>query len=478
MEKQNPHSQEPSLDNLEELSGLNPEAMDLVNTFTSLFGIGAGMRIRQMLLDSPEFLQTLKSKSIDSDSFDSVSDIENEFSDREYVSNDSDLKAMTNVYRLQPLIKEVTADYPLIDSKVLSRLCHVESRGNSDVVNQGSKATGLTQITPIFLDDYCKRENVNANTVDLKDPKTNLEITCSNLSHYLKNQKIRSYLDKHPQRLGFVIYAIHHDGLGGALKSITTFDKFGADITEIEYNSDLHLQANHYLTSKRPYVDFLTVMQLAARVNGNLNNDSQLKRVKELNIKEHTKRIIEKTDIKPKESYEDVEYFGDSVMVGSRLYSDGKNTATAKIGEKTSVIRESAAEVSLEGKNRAVICVGHNDIAALGNLPSGKQKSKRKSYRGKIDTFIQEYIGLISDLEGRGLKVVVMIPHLVQDDNYPKYPGLRSQSRILNLLKSELARSSSSLETIDHSDKVAKLHPTTHYATWRKEMAAALEAIA
>jgi len=475
MEKQKPNMQESSLDNLEELSGLNPEAMDLVNTFTSLFGIGAGMRIRQMLLDSPEFLQTLKSKSIDSDSYDSMSDLENEFSDREYVSNDSDLKSMTNVYRLQPLIKEVTADYPLIDSTVLSRLCHVESSGKADVVHKGSKATGLTQITPIALADYCKREKIDAKTVDLKDPKTNLEITCSNLSHYLKNKKIQSYLDKHPNRLGFVTYAIHHDGLGGALRSVPTFDKFGADITEIEYNSDLYLQANHYLTSKRPYVDFLKVMQLAARVNGDVNNDSQLKRIKELNIKEHTKRILEKTDIKPKESYEDVEYFGDSVMVGSRLYSDGKNTATAKVGEKTSVIRKCAAEVSLEGKNRAVICVGHNDIAALGNCPSGKPK--RDSYMRKVDRFIEEYTGLISDLEARGLKVVVMIPHLVQDDNYPKYPGLRSQSRILNLLKSELARSFSSVETIDHSDKVAELHPTTHYATWRKEMAAALEAI-
>ena len=71
MEKQKPNMQESSLDNLEELSGLNPEAMDLVNTFSSLFGMGAGMRIRQMLLDSPEFLQTLKSKSIDSDSYES-----------------------------------------------------------------------------------------------------------------------------------------------------------------------------------------------------------------------------------------------------------------------------------------------------------------------------------------------------------------------------------------------------------------------
>ena len=59
MEKQKPNMQESHVDNLEELSGLNPEAMDLVNTFTSIFGIGAGLRIQKMLIESPSFLATM-----------------------------------------------------------------------------------------------------------------------------------------------------------------------------------------------------------------------------------------------------------------------------------------------------------------------------------------------------------------------------------------------------------------------------------
>ena len=194
MEKQNPNSQESSLDNLEELSGLNPEAMDLVNTFTSLFGMGAGMRIRKMLLESPEFLATLKSKSIDYNSYDSMSSFENDYSDRNYEDDDSDVESMTNVYKIYPLIKEVAADYEFVHARVLARLRHYESGGQVDAENDESGAAGLTQITSVALNDYCKREKVDPKSVDLNDSRTNLTVTCSNLNHYLNRDKVQNYL--------------------------------------------------------------------------------------------------------------------------------------------------------------------------------------------------------------------------------------------------------------------------------------------
>ena len=468
-----------------DISSLPEEARSLVHTFTTVFGVSAGLRIQKMLIESPSFLATMTqdndggqfsynyNEAYADGSEDDWSDLGSDnYSNVNFQS--PDVSKLKSVHQFMPIIKDVVQHYPLLDAGVIARLIFRESGGTSTAKNP-SGAKGLAQITDDFLADYCKNAKVDPKSINLDDPKTNIEITCFNLSRILKRDANQSYLKTHRKQRGFVTYINHHDGIGGGPKTLALFEKYGARITESQFLSEIHNMADHYQTYVRPYRKYLEILQVAAFVNGEENNDPDLKYISNLKIAKHTKRKPDRSELRNPEFYNDTLFVGDSVMVGCKPY-ERQNSDTAKIGAFTKDIRSLVADYdNANRKTKAVVCVGHNDIVTMGNRP--QDRSERKSYMYRVDEFLDTYSDLISILESGGMKVVVMIPHLIRDKTY-NLTGRRSQTRILNLLKGRIAEKHPDALILDHSDQSAPLHPgERYYKGWREEYTAALESL-
>ncbi len=467
-----------------DISSLSEEARSLVDTFAAIFGTSAAERIQRMLLDSPGFLATM-TESNNGEQFsynysEAYADgSEADWSDlgRDNYSNvnfqSPDVSKLKSVHKFMPIINEVVGHYPLLDSGVVAKLIFRESRGDATAENP-SGAKGLAQITDGFLEDYCQNANVDKESIDLNDPKTNIEITCFNLSRMLKRKANQSYLKKHPNQRGFVTYINHHDGIGGGPKTLALFEKYGAYITESQFLSEIHNMADHYQTYVRPYRKYLEILQIAAFVNGEKNNNEALQYISTLNINKHTDRKPARSNLRESEFYSDTLFVGDSVMVGCRPY-ERKPSATAKIGAFTKNILGMVRDLDIIDKTKAVVCVGHNEIVTMGNRPANK--TDRDRYMWNVENFLENYLDLISLLKYNNLKVVVMIPHLVKDKKY-SLTGRRSQTRILNLLKGRIIQEHPDALILDHSHQSAPLHPgEAHYRGWRKEYTAALESL-
>ena len=467
-----------------DISSLPEEARSLVHTFTTVFGVSAGLRIQKMLIESPSFLSTMTqdndggqfsynyNEAYADGSEDDWSDLGSDnYSNVNFQS--PDVSKLKSVHQFMPIIKDVVQHYPLLDAGVIARLIFRESGGKS-AAKHASGAQGLAQITSGFLADYCKNAKIDPKSIDLNDPKTNIEITCFNLSRILKRDANQSYLKKQPNQRGFVTYINHHDGVGGGPKTLALFEKYGAHITESQFLSEIHNMADHYQTYVRPYRKYLEILQVAAFVNGEENNNSDLKYISNLKIAKHTKRKPDRSKLREAAFYDDTLFVGDSVMVGCKPY-ERQNSDTAEIGAFTKTIRSRVGDYdNSNGKTKAVVCVGHNDIVTMGNRP--KDRSQRKSYMNRVDDFLEHYSDLISVLKSKGMKVVVMIPHLIKDQKY-KSTGRRSQTRILNLLKGRIVDKHPDALILDHSDQSTHLHPGERYDDWREEYTAALESL-
>jgi len=449
-------------------SELSPEAFAFLQEFSEAFGVAAALKIRELLANDPNFLQ---SKSDPSHyALQSSGELDEDTAENFDSFVNPETETLRGLKDLMPLIKEVSAKYPLVEYGVLAKIVHKESRGNPDAESSAG-AKGLCQVMPSFVKRYCKATDQSVEDIDPFDPRTNLEMTCYMLSKQLSHKESKAYLEKHPNRVGFVTYLYHHDG--NAMGALKMLEKHGPNITEAEFMQDIELMPKFYLTYSNPFYKFLTIVKFAEFINGQENRDEDMKVISEYNLKEFRHRKEETTKVKEKSYYQDTAFVGDSVMVGSQPHSSGKDTDTAKVGKTTSEIMDAVRSADLSGKKRAVVCVGHNDMAALGSYPSNPKAAT--SYMTRVNAFIDQYVGLVNYLKSQGINVVLMLPHIVEDDNYPEYPVVRSQSRIINLLASRVYREFPDAEVINHSDQTAKLHPTSLYAGWREEQTAALE---
>lgn len=450
-------------------SELSAEAFAFLQEFSEAFGVAAALKIRELLANDPNFL---KSKSDPSHyALESSGELDEDTAENFDSFVNPDTETLRSLKDFMPLIKEVAAKYPLVEYGVLAKLVHKESSGNPRAVSSAG-AKGLCQVMPSFVKKYCKATEQSVEDIDPFDPRTNLEMTCYMLSKQLSQKESKAYLEEHPNRVGFVTYLYHHDG--DAMGALKMLDKHGPNITEAEFMQDIELMPKFYLTYSNPFYKFLTIVKFAEFINGQENRDADMTVISEYNLKDFRHRKEEKTKVKDKSYYEDTVFVGDSIMVGSQPHSSVKDTETAKSGKTTSEIMAAVQSAELSGKKRAVVCVGYNDMAGLGSYPSNNTKAAAK-YMTSVNAFIDQYVGLVNYLKSQGIKVVLMLPHIVEDDKYPKYPVVRSQSRIINLLASRVYREFPDAEVINHSDQTAKLHPTSLYAGWREEQTAALE---
>jgi len=474
--------------------GVDEALLKMADLVGSVLGHDAYMQL-QMLLTSMQSAETQEQRS------ETLSLIA-----KDEQMRDLNVSALsTGVRQWLPLINEICAGYPEVPADIMARLVQKESRGDrmarpkrlnkrTGQMEIISSARGLTQIMDktliTFLGRDLRRRGVrgisfNKETrlseakaiyfkhtglteadIDRFDPRFNLEVTAQNLTLGLQKEFFRTRLEQYPERRGFYTYLIHHDGAGGAEKTVEFLEHANGNFTEefwtrnrsmvpSFHNSFEQTQTvvNFALCVNGPATDESLQRLTNTRVRVQLESDTQVS----LNKQEYIQQSPTELNRDPRFWIENFNIIGDSNALGltNVAYSrnDQKENELSTSGARSKTILETKAD-NLADKPTTVVCCGYNDMNALGANPSQQAiEDKANNYISLIDAVYNKALR-------NGTKVIVMIPHTFIPEGSQATEG--SQHKFQNKLK-ELINAKgynpSILRVIDNSPLRDILHP-------------------
>lgn len=309
-----------------------------------------------------------------------------------------------------------------------------------------NKAYGLAQIKPIYLKDYNKfaetREHWKAVTKhsDLFDPRTNLTVFIRVTAHYMKTlQGIKDYLTKYPDRYGFAMYILHHDGAGkeGGRKTLKYLE-------QAKPPTDYDQYKKFYGSSATPkkFQTFLAVVKIALKVQG--QPEPELKQTP-WQASDWTQHVI---------------FIGDSVPSGMAIQA-GQNSVLdyhskyAFSGESSNNVLSKVTVDKLNQSSTAkygVVLFGYNDIG-------GSKKANPEQVAAAVKKVGKNYQTMIQRLKDAGKIPIALIPHSAT------YSTLDPQD-VQALIAAVKESIPAGTKTLDLSGYNIDLHPTNYYNEW------------
>lgn len=474
--------------------GVDEGLLKMADLVGSVLGHDAYMQL-QMLLTSMQSAETQEQRS---EAFSLIA--------KDEQMRDLNVSALsTGVRQWLPLINEICAGYPEVPSDIMARLVQKESRGDrmarpmrlnrrTGQMEVRSSARGLTQIMDktliTFLGRDLRRRGVrgisfNEDTrlseakaiyfrhtglteadIDRFDPRFNLEVTAQNLTLGLQKEFFRTRLEQYPERRGFYTYLIHHDGAGGAEKTVEFLEHANGNFTEefwtqnrsmipSFHNSFEQTQTvvNFALCVNGPATDESLQRLTNTRVRVQLESDTQVS----LNKEEYIEQSPTELNQEPRFWIENFNIIGDSNALGltnvaHRTRIENENELSAS-GARSKTILETKAD-NLADKPTTVVCCGYNDMNALGANPSQQAiEDKANNYISLIDAVYNKALE-------NGTKVIVMIPHtfIPKGSQATEESQHKFQNKLKELINAK-GYNPSVLRVIDNSPLRDILHP-------------------
>lgn len=488
-------NREHETDFLSNIPGVSNDMAKTASMVRNVFGDDAYVRLKLFL----EALGPLASEEERSQAFSLIVKDEN--------MQDLNVSALSDgVRQWLPLINEICAGYPEVPADIMARLVQKESRGNrmarpkrlnkrTGQMEIVSSARGLTQIMDktliTFLGRDLRRRGVRGISfdkdtrlseakaiyfrhtglteadIDRFDPRFNLEVTAQNLTLGLQKEFFRTRIEQYPQRRGFYTYLIHHDGAGGAEKTVEFLEHANGNFTEefwtqnrsmipSFHNSFEQTQTvvNFALCVNGPATDEELQRLTNTRVRVQLESDTQVSLTKEQYIQQSPPEL----NRDPLFWVQNFNIIGDSNALGltnvaHRTHIQNQNELSTEGEESETILATKFGNLD-STKPTTVVCCGYNDMNMLGANPSQQAIEKQAN----------DYISLIDAVYNKavqdGTKVIVMIPHTF----IPKGAQAteESQHKFQNKLK-ELINAQgydpSVLRVIDNSPLRDILHP-------------------
>jgi len=324
----------------------------------------------------------------------------------------------------------------------LRRLINEESGWNPRAQN-GSGAVaayGLAQIKATYYRDYLNYTS-GENTGDLNmsrllNPSYNLRVFLSITNRYIQILEGLDYAKQYPDRMGFLLYLFHHDGIGGMKWTLRYLREY-PNVNESTYNRFKRRYRRKLPGSWNPSFSILqSVLNKAAIVNGD-NLDSMF-----------APETVSDEYLRTR-----VQFFGDSIADGieSRLYSDGQSPTldtTTPGATSERLVREHLDSLGRCGdREYGVVLMGHNDL----NMQFPTQ------YRRRERQVLNNIRLVVAKMREVGLKPIIILPHLFRRDDR-RNSGYVRKAHVKRLV--DAVRSEFSSELMIETPPSTRLHPT------------------
>jgi len=343
-------------------------------------------------------------------------------------------------YKFQKMVERYPRLTPYYE--YLGRIIQEESQWRPKLKSGSGKAYGLAQIKQSYYQYYLhniKRLNQDKRKVALDKmdkllrPRYNLKVFLSVINRQAQWMLGLDYVKQYPDRIGFVLYIIHHDGFGGSKWTLKYLQEAES------------VNAKTFGAFKKKYRDELpkswhanfgvlkAVLNKAAIVNG---ADMETMFAPESVTDEYMKSKVQ--------------FFGDSLAAGVQgcLYGPGAGPVLdiTKSGWTSTRLRESFADLlQYAGREYGVIFMGHNDML---------MKSK-SDYQSRERQVVENMRSVIASMKEAGMKPIIILPQEFAKVEETRYGSIDPENIAKLVVKLEAEFGS---ELMIKTVKSSKLH--------------------
>lgn len=342
-------------------------------------------------------------------------------------------------YKFQKMVDRYPRLVPYYE--YLRRIIQEESQWRPRLKSGSGKAYGLAQIKQSYYQYYLhniKRLNEDeqkealGNMNKLLNSRYNLKVFLSVINRQAQWMLDLDYVKQYPDRIGFVLYIIHHDGFKGSRWTL----KYLQEAESVNAKTFAAFKRKHRARlPKSWHANFgvlKSVLNKAAIVNG---RDLDGMFAPEFVTNEYMQSKVQ--------------FFGDSLAAGVQgcLYAGSKPVVdTTESGSTSSQLKGCCDDLSkCADREYGVIFMGHNDML----MKSGS------AYQSREDQVVDNMKSVIASMKEVGMKPIIILPQEFAKVEKTKYGSIdpKNIAKLVAKLEAEF-RSELMIKTA----KSSKLH--------------------
>ena len=309
--------------------------------------------------------------------------------EQEFEDTDKDQR-----YKFQKMVERYPRLVPYYE--YLRRIIQEESQWRPKLKSGSGKAYGLAQIKRSYYQYYLhnikrldqgKQKDALGNMNRLLNPSYNLRVFLSVINRQAQWMLDLDYVKRYPDRIGFVLYIIHHDGFKGSRWTL----KYLQEAESVNAKTFAAFMRKHRARlPKSWHANFgvlKAVLNKAAIVNGR-DLDGMFAPESVTNEYMQSK----------------VQFFGDSLAAGVQgcLYPRSRpEINTTQPGWTSSRLQDCCRDLSsCADREYGVIFMGHNDML----MKSGA------TYQSREDKVVENMRSVIASMRAIGMKPIIILP--------------------------------------------------------------------